>query len=249
MDEPRARVRELGELLRQELGDELLGLYLFGSLAVGGFVPGRSDVDLLAVVERDVDEERFERLERLHVAYAANHPEWVERVEVGYLSRAALQTLAEEPKGTIAVISPGEPLNIKPVDWAWVLNWQGASTHDDVVYGPPPLELGPRVPPEAVRRAVTEQLRAWPQYARRPELAYVPAAQGYTVVTVCRALYALETGELATKEAAAEWAAARYPEWAAFIRGALAAHRADLAGPHARTIAFVDFATGEGSSS
>lgn len=249
MDDPHARVRELGELLRQELGDELLGLYLFGSLAVGGFVPGRSDIDLLAVVDSDVDEARLEKLERLHAAYAAEHPEWLERVEVGYVSRAALLTLAEEPEGTIAVISPGEPLNIKPVEWDWVLNWHGASTHDEVVSGPPPLELGPRVPAEAVRRAVTEQLHAWPQYARRPELAYVPAAQGYTVVTVCRALYALETGEQATKEAAAEWAAARYPDWAGFIRDALAAHRADLAGPHARTVAFVDFASGEATSS
>ena len=245
MDDPRARVRELGELLRQELGDELLGLYLFGSLAVGGFVPGRSDIDLLTVVQSDVDERQLEGLERLHAVYAAGHPEWVERVEVGYLGRTVLQTLAKAPKGTIAVISPGEPLNIKPVEWDWVLNWHVVSTKGEVVYGPAPLELGPRVSREAVRRAVTEQLRAWPQYARRPELAYVPAAQGYTVVTVCRALYALETGEQATKEAAAEWAAARYPDWAAFIRDALAAHRADLAGPHARTVAFVDFATGE----
>jgi hypothetical protein len=55
----------------------------------------------------------------------------------------------------------------------------------------------------------------------------------------------LETDErAATKEAAAEWAAARYPERAAFIGDALAAHRADLEGPYARTIAFVDFAAG-----
>jgi hypothetical protein len=248
MDDPRARVSELGELLREELGDELLGLYLFGSLAVGGFVPGHSDIDLLAVVESDVDERRLEKLERLHAAYAAEHPQWVERVEVGYVSRAVLQTLAGTPSGTIAVISPGEPLNIKPVEWDWVLNWRGASTSGEVVYGPPPLELGPGVSREAVRRAVAEQLRAWPQYVRRPELAYVPAAQGYAVVTVCRALYALETGDQASKEAAAEWAAARYPDWAALIGDALTAHRADP-GPHRRTIAFVDFATREGSSS
>ena len=46
MDEPRARVAELAELLDREFGDELLGLYLFGSLPAGGFVEGRSDIDL-----------------------------------------------------------------------------------------------------------------------------------------------------------------------------------------------------------
>ena len=245
MDEPRARVAELAELLDRELGDELLGLYLFGSLPAGGFVEGRSDIDLVAVLEKDVDEERLARLERMHAGFASKHPDWVERVEVGYLSRRVLHTLAGTPVGTIAVISPGEPLNRKEIEWDWVLNWRGACTRGEVIRGPQPLELGPEISTEAFRRAVREQLQAWPEHARRPELAYVPAAQGYTVVTVCRALHALETGEQTTKEAAAEWAAARYPEWAAFIAEALAVHRADLAGPHARTIAFVDFATGE----
>jgi hypothetical protein len=153
-------------------------------------------------------------------------------------------TLAETPEGKIAVISPGEPLNSKEIDWAWVLNWHGACTRGEVIRGPQPLVLGPEISDETFRRAVQAQLQAWPEYARRTELAYVPAAQGYAVVTVCRALYALETGEQTTKDAAAEWAAARYPEWAEFIVDALAAHRADLAGPHARTIAFVDFASG-----
>jgi hypothetical protein len=247
MEDPRARVAELAELLDREFGDELLGLYLFGSLPAGGFVEGRSDIDLLAVLEEDVDDERLEHLVRLHTGFAAGHPAWIERIEVGYIARTVLQTLAGTPRGTIAVICPGEPLNRKEIDWAWVLDWHGACTRGEVIRGPHPLELGPDVSPEAFRRAVRAQLEAWPAYARRHELAYVPAAQGYAVVTVCRALYALETGEQATKEAAADWAAARYPEWGEFISDALAAHRADLAGPHARTIAFVDFAAGESS--
>jgi predicted nucleotidyltransferase len=51
VSEPRDRVAELTTLLRDELGGSLLGLYLFGSVAAGGFVAGRSDVDLFAVVE------------------------------------------------------------------------------------------------------------------------------------------------------------------------------------------------------
>ena len=84
-----------------------------------------------------------------------------------------------------------------------------------------------------------------PSTSRSPVLAYVPAAQGYAVVTVCRALYALETGEQTTKEEAAAWAAERFPERADEIRAALAAHRADLGAAHARTVEFVDFAVRE----
>jgi hypothetical protein len=245
MDEPHARVAEVAGLLEQEFGADLLGLYLFGSLAAGGFVEGRSDIDLLAVLTRDVDAERLAALERLHADFVARHPDWTERVEVGYVGRAVLQTLAGTPEGRIAVISPGEPLNIKEIEWDWVLNWRGACTRGEVVRGPRPLELGPEISPEGFRRAVTAQLEACPEYARQPSVAYVPTQQGYIVVTICRALHALETGEQTTKEGAAAWAADRFPDRADFIREALAAHRADYGAVHARLIDFIDFATRE----
>src|SRR5215212_1194842 len=113
MDDAYARLAELAGLLEVELGADLLGLYLFGSLTAGGYVDGRSDIDLFAVLERDVDEERLPALERLHAGFGTRHPEWIERVEVGYFGQSVLQTLADTPEGTIAVISPGEPLHIK----------------------------------------------------------------------------------------------------------------------------------------
>ena len=36
--------------LREQVGDDLLGVYVHGSAALGGFVPGHSDLDVLAVV-------------------------------------------------------------------------------------------------------------------------------------------------------------------------------------------------------
>ncbi len=42
--------------LRRSLGDNLCGVYLRGSLALGDFVPATSDVDVLAVTEQPVSE-------------------------------------------------------------------------------------------------------------------------------------------------------------------------------------------------
>ena len=90
---------------------------------------------------------------------------------------------------------------------------------------------------------VRAQLAIWQDEIRTQSwVGYVPAAEGYAVVTICRALHALETGGQTSKEGAAAWAAERFPEWAEFIRDALAKHRADPAGPRAATIRFVDFA-------
>jgi hypothetical protein len=237
--DPRATVDELTRLLAGNFGSRLLGLYLFGSLAAGGFYPGKSDVDLLAVLDSEVEE--LDALDALHAGFVAEHPEWTERVEVGYVSQAVLRTLGDVPQGRIAVISPGEPLNAKEVESDWTLNWQAVCTRGETLLGPPPLELGPPVTPAVYRRAIQELLVYWKAAVRAPSVAYVPAHQGYIVVTLCRALHGLATGEQATKEEAAFWAAEELPDWAPLIQEALAMYRADVSEQHERTIRFVDY--------
>ncbi len=244
--DPREAVAELTSLLQDHLGAALAGLYLFGSLAAVGFVPGKSDVDLLAVLDHDIAEgDELAALAALHAGFVSRHPDWSDRVEVGYVSAAVLSTLGDAPSGRIAVVSPGEPLNAKDAGADWVLNWHSVCTVGETLVGPPPLELGPVVRPAAYRRAVETQLQAWATEVRAPWVAYVPTHQGYVVVTVCRALHLLETGKQAAKEDAAAWAAERYPAWAAFIDSALRHYRADVHGPHEETIRFVDDAVSE----
>ena len=43
-------LKQLTSAIDGHLGSGLLGLYLFGSLAAGGFYPGKSDLDLMAIV-------------------------------------------------------------------------------------------------------------------------------------------------------------------------------------------------------
>ena len=130
------------------------------------------------------------------------------------------------PAGRVAVISPGEPLNIKDVGAEWILDWRSVCTQGETIVGPPPREIGPEITDEAFRRAVELQLDKWTQDVRAPWVAYVPAHQGYIVVTICRALYALSTGEQTSKEEAVAWAAERFPAWSDFVNDALAQYRA-----------------------
>ena len=116
VSDPRHALEEFTRLIIHHLEANLHGLYLFGSLPAGAFQPGKSDLDLVAVLGADVqDGGELEALTELHSGFAADHPDWRERVEVRYISHAVLQTLGESPTGRIAVISPGEPLHIKDV--------------------------------------------------------------------------------------------------------------------------------------
>jgi len=234
------------DAIERRFDSQLLGLYLFGSLVTGGFYAGKSDLDLIAVVQNDVAEgEQLEALRGLHAAFVSERPAWVERVEVTYVSREVLQTLSGRPDGSVAVISPGEPLHIRDVGFDSTLDWYSVCTQGETLLGPPPLELGPNVTANAYRQAVEAQLSEWPGRVRAPWVAYVPAHQGYVVLTLCRALHVLTTGEQTTKEAAAAWAAVNYPEWSAFITDALATYRADLHEPHQALIEFTDHAAAE----
>jgi hypothetical protein len=54
-DTVREQTEGVMEMLRDTLGSGLIGVYLHGSLALGSFQPERSDIDLIAVCQGDID--------------------------------------------------------------------------------------------------------------------------------------------------------------------------------------------------
>jgi aminoglycoside adenylyltransferase-like protein len=240
MDDPRQVVRELTNTIDRTLGDSLVGVYLFGSIPAGGYYAGRSDIDLMAVVSDDISEQGLSRLNDMHAAFVSDHPDWDNRIEVGYVSTTVLRTLSGDPKGTIAVTSPGEPLHITEAGDGWVLNWHSVLAAGETILGPDPLSVGAPVSQEVFRRVLLRQIERWQNEVRERWIAHSRSYQGYILLAVCRALYGLETGGTTTKEGAATWAETRFPEWADFIADALVWHRSDLTEPHATTVRFVD---------
>lgn len=246
MEHPQATLEDLATAIVAQLSDDLLGLYLFGSLATGDFYEGRSDLDLIAVVASAVDDSRLNDLRIMHEEFEAARPEWRNRIEVLYLSRDVLATFAGEPRGRVARISPGEPLHHRELDadLGWLLDWH-AALRGETLHGPPATELGPDVSPERLRLAGLAQMKDMQKTARDPTVAYVPAQQGYIVATVCRGLYLLDTGEQTSKEKAIAWVAERRPDVADYLWSAYGAYRAEVREPHERLKRFVDSALSE----
>lgn len=57
------------------LGEKLVGLYLYGSLATGDFNQNVSDIDLVAVLESEIDGGEFEQVEKMHQDFASENKE------------------------------------------------------------------------------------------------------------------------------------------------------------------------------
>src|SRR6478736_2840310 len=78
--------------IRAALNGDLAGLYLYGSVVSGDFIPGISDLDLLAVTWQDIGPADLEPLEAMHAAVVRDDPEWENRIEVAYLAAEGLRT-------------------------------------------------------------------------------------------------------------------------------------------------------------
>jgi hypothetical protein len=95
----------------------------------------------------------------------------------------------------------------------WVIQSHILREQGIVLAGPAPRSLIDPVAPDDLRRAMRELLRGWwaPMLHDSVRLRS-NEYQAYAILTMCRALYTLETGAIASKPVAARWAQAALGE-------------------------------------
>jgi predicted nucleotidyltransferase len=204
--------------LRTVLSDRLVGLYLYGSLAGGDFDAKVSDIDLLAAVESEVTEEECEALRLMHADLAKRYPEWDDRIEVQYASTSALRSFKHERR-RMAVISPGEPFHVVEAGLEWLTNWYSVRKNGITLFGADPWTFIEPIEHAEFLEAVRSYALQWEQYVIHTKQSR--PYQGYAILTMCRALRTLTTGEQVSKIQAARWFQARYPAYAALVGRAL----------------------------
>ncbi len=237
----------LEELLREiqaVLGEELVALYLYGSLVWGDFDVDISDIDLLAATREDVTSEEFLLLDQMQHRFVAEHERWNDRIETAYMSVEALRTFKTR-RSQIAIISPGEPFHLKEAGNDWLLNWYLVRQRGAVLFGPNPQALIEPISKEEYVDCVRRQALDWRDWISHTKDSR--AYQGYAILTMCRALYAVTNGEQVSKRGAAEWAMQVLPEKAGLIRNALQWRdespngNVDGEATYAETVEFVNF--------
>lgn len=232
---------ELQTGIASVLGDDFVGLYLFGSLVYGDFTEGVSDIDLLAVSRHIVTESEINQLRGMHRQIVDRHPAWEDRIEVAYQSLYGLQSFQTE-RSPMGIISPGEPLHLIDAGDDWLINWYFVLDHGVTLAGPPPDMIIAPVPHALFVESARDQARR--DWAQRIRDVKDQRGESYAVLTVCRALYTHRTGELVSKQQAARWVQETFPEWSGLIEMALERRvSAEDSGPvdtFAETVRFVE---------
>jgi hypothetical protein len=234
--------------IHARLGSRFQGMYLVGSLALGDFDPRSSDIDFVVVTDTDVGDDLFAGLQDIHAQFAAGSSVWADKIEAIYAPYAALRRAAPDAS-YCPQIETGTQLFKAPLESGWVFQCITIRDCGVVVAGPDPRTLVGPIQPQAMRSAAAEIAGQWLEQADT-DPTWLPwlrqrDAQAFVILTLCRLLYSLATGSVASKPRAAEWARGELGEpWATLIERALARqHEAGniTQSEEDETLAFIQF--------
>ncbi len=220
----------LFELLRNVqhiLGSDLIGMYLDGSLANGDFDEA-SDIDFVVVTDQEVSATHFAALQAMHDRLAATDSPWAMELEGSYVGQQALRRYdpahALHPNIERGL---GERLKLVHHDAAWTVHRSIVRERGITLVGPAPRTLIDPISPTLLRQAMVSFLPAWAAYLHNnPAQITHRGYQSYIVLSLCRVLYTLHSGTVASKPVAARWAQATLGErWVGLIERAWAGRR------------------------
>ncbi len=217
-----AAVQELLTSVRVILGEHFRGMYLSGSLALGDFDPRRSDLDLVLITDADLTDTVFAALRDMHARFDAGDSPWATEVEVAYIPQDALYR-HDAARAYHPHLERGRTLVREQLDSGWVIQRHILREHGIVVTGPALKGLIGSISVQDLRRATLEAFHGWwSPTLERPGPFYHHGYQTYVVLTMCRVLYTLQRGTIASKQVAAHWAQERLGEpWTDLIERAL----------------------------
>jgi hypothetical protein len=224
---PPTPFREVNDFLSQLLAsqkallrEQFVGLYLGGSLALRAFNLDRSDLDFVAVTFDQLPPEVILDLENLHAQLYATDSKWAKKLDGSYVPRETLRHwTANHPPCPFV---EGDQFQVTNQGSA-VIQRHIIREHGVTIVGPDPHDFIDPVAVDEMQGALRDMAETW----LRPELdnpSWVAQTrnQPFAILTMCRSLYILEYGDVASKAVAGRWAQKMLgPSWIEPIEWAL----------------------------
>jgi Domain of unknown function (DUF4111)/Nucleotidyltransferase domain len=237
---------ELVAHVRVALADNLYGAYLVGSFAAGD-ADEHSDVDFIVATHREVTEQEQQALQSLHGAIHELPVAWAQHLEGSYAPKDLLRFPDPSRRPFLYLDNGARELIWDDHCNTAVVRWT-LREHGIVLAGAPPEDVVEPVGSDRLRaeaRTTMDEAARW----AREKGAVSRWGQQYLVVSFCRLLHTRETGNVASKRAAGEWAIRELdPRWHDLISAALndrpdpwsRVHQRAPAQAVTETLAFID---------
>jgi predicted nucleotidyltransferase len=217
------------DLILNSLATEILnrsnlravGIYAYGSVVGGDFDESLSDLDILAVIDRDIEPEILSELESTHMAFSLANPEWSDRLDIAYMSKDSAKEIKSNSYSCATKYNEAS-FSIEEAKAHWMIDWYKVQAQSIVLFGESPLTIFPAISPDEFREHIRQYLQGWPANmeakSKQTDLAYV-------VLTMCRSLYAFTYAENISKVMGAHWMIEEYPRFTKLIQKSLVLSR------------------------
>lgn len=192
------------DLFQQELGSDLVGIYLHGSLAMGCFNPDTSDVDLLLVVQDKLTGESMRRLAK-HVVHFHDAMPNQQGLELSIVLASSLQDFVYPPPFEFHYSAVHRERYL--TDEQYICGGFGdvdLAAHYTVIYhrgialyGKPIREVFPPIDPHYYTQAILHDVESAVQD--------ITGSPMYYTLNLCRVLYYLKEGVVSSKKEGGEW--------------------------------------------
>ena len=196
--------------IRSELGENLVGIYLVGSIASGDFDLD-SDIDFLVVTNTELSESNMKSLQDIQIKVHAIDCYPAKHLEGSYISIADLNNWSLVGEKKLYYFDNGSTryeFSTHDNQWhvRWILRERGIT-----LIGQKPETILQSIPLDKlsneIKMAMLQVMKLFEDEIDRP-LSFFNSrfGQSFTVLTYCRILHTLHTGTVQSKKAAVKWA-------------------------------------------
>lgn len=217
---PHEEINKIITLLSQDISEifnnNLIGVYLFGSLTYGDFNPHSSDIDLVTILRYQASQVQIGKLKKLHFEIEIKYPKWAKRIENSYTPSQMLTSIS--PPGSRPYYGDGIFYPQAEYGNEWIINLYLLSNHGRTILGPDFKTLGQPIKIEDVRQACIRDLhKEWEPKLNDIEWLENPHYQSYLVMNLCRIFNTVTNATVLSKRKSGFWVRQQYPQWSDLI--------------------------------
>jgi predicted nucleotidyltransferase len=208
---------EMVKSMQVVLENNLVGVYLQGSFAVGGF-DRHSDLDFIVVINEAISDSQLQDLQEMHSRLYQLESKWAQHLEGTYFPADILRDHKQLGERLWYLDNGSQALELSDHCNTVVVRWTVRS-HGVRLVGPSPVRLVNPIPVRALRRDIFAVINDWGQeILAEPERYNNRFYQSFIVLNFCRMLHDLHSGRTGSKAAGAAWVKETLdPTWAGLI--------------------------------
>lgn len=231
-------LNELVERVVEYLGDELVGIYLFGSAGYQAFEPGRSDLDVQAVVREPLSTEKKQAIAGILAHESLPCP--ATKLEFVVYAKGSVSPASRHPRFELNLNTGRSQADHVSFDTAeesshwFLLDIAMGRETGRSLYGPPPTDTFAAIPVKWTLEAIADSL----EWHRANEFS-----SANSVLNACRGWRFAVTYSFGSKLAGVEWAL-QQEDCPSVVKDAIAARRTGETLPAADVLYLYDVVAG-----